>query len=268
MTPSGRKEIKDKMLDSESASPGYKNHHLIRVGAKEINFSKVSFEHTYFEHCYFRNCQFNSCDFTGCKFINCNFQGSSFGGSKFDYAFFEKTFIDSDILSSNCPSFNNLKLKFARALRMNYQSIGDAEAVNMAISIELQASKEHLYAAWNSNETYYRTKYEGWTRVRFFLKWLYFKIQHFVWGNGESWPKLLKTGIILWLICAVIDTFLLEDWENTLSYLKSFLTVPSYFMGIKRPEHYPDLYLTLLTTIRFVGFALFTSIIIKRFNRR
>lgn len=268
MKESGREKFEDKIFDVDLKGDNFHNKHFVRSGAKGQTFKSVNFSHTYFENCYFRNIIFDSCDFNGCKFSNCNFQGSSFPGSKFDYSIFEKTFIDSEIFDNNCPSFNNLKLKFARTLRMNYQGLGDSESVNKAIKIELDATREHLYEAWCSNTTYYRTKYQGIERFKMFFRWLYFKLQDFVWGNGESPVKLLRTGFVFWLIVAVIDTFCFKNPNNVSDYINSFSDAPSIFMGIDKPNGYSNNYLTIITSLRFVGFALFTSILIKRFNRR
>ncbi|OXE94981.1 hypothetical protein B0A63_26005, partial [Flavobacterium johnsoniae UW101] len=184
------------------------------------------------------------------------------------YATFDKTFIDNEILDNNCPSYNNLILKFARTLRINYQGIGDSFAVNKAIKIELEASKEHLYQSWKSKSTYYRDKYKGWDRFSMFFEWLYFKFQDFVWGNGESPIKLLRTGLVLWFIFSLFDTIYFKNPNLLSDYLGSFSLLPSIFMGINKPAKYSDFYLTFITILRFIGFALFTSIIIKRFNRR
>ena len=268
MKDSGRERIEDKIFDEDLISVNFHNKHFIRVGGKDQTFSKVNFSHTYFENCYFRNIIFNTCDFNGCKFVNCNFHGSTFPGSKFEYATFEKTFIDSEILDINCPSFNNLTLKFARTLRVNYQGIGDSESVNKAIKIELDASKEHLYQSWKSKATYYRDKYKNWDRFFMFLKWSNFKIQDFIWGNGESPLKLIRTGIVFWIVFSLIDTIYFKNPNILSDYFNSFCSLPSVFMGINKPIKYSDYYLTFITIVRFVGFALFTSIIIKRFNRR
>lgn len=268
MINSGREKFEDKIIDTNLDSINYHNKHFIRIGSKDLNFKKVNFSHSYFENCYFRNITFDSCDFNGCKFINCNFQGSKFPGSKFEYATFEKTFVDSDILSNNCPSHNNLILKFARTLRINYQGIGESESVNKAIRIELKATQEHLYESWNSKKTYYRNKYNGWQRFSMFSKWLHFKLQDFVWGNGESPLKLLRAGFYFWLIISLIDTFTFKNPNLLCDYLSSFFKTPSIIMGINKPANYSDLFLTIITTVRFIGFALFTSIVIKRYNRR
>ncbi|KAA9332776.1 pentapeptide repeat-containing protein [Adhaeribacter soli] len=268
MNDSGRIKIEDKIINSNLDSTDFHNKHFVRIGSKDQNFKKINFSHTYFENCYFRNIVFDSCNFNGCKFINCNFQGSTFPGSRFEYATFEKTFIDSEILDNNCPSWNNLTLKFARTLRTNYQGIGEAESVNKAIKIELQATKEHLYESWKSKSAYYRNKYKGFDRLKMFFKWLNFKIQDIIWGNGESPIKLFSTGLFLWILISILDTLFYKDPKILPNYVSSFCEVPSIFMGINKPADYPNLHLTLITIIRFIGFALFTSIIIKRFNRR
>lgn len=268
MVSSGRQKIEDEIINTDLVSTNFHNKHLIRIGSKEQSFTKVDFSHTYFEHCYFRKIKFDSCNFTGCKFINCNFQSCSFPGSTFDYTIFDKTFIESDILDNNCPSHNNLKLKFARTLRTNYQGLGDAVSANKAIKIELKATKKHLYEAWHSNAAYYRVKYSGWNRFFVFFEWLYFRIQDFVWGSGESPIKLIRTYLIIWFICSIIDTIFFKDPNSLKDYWHSILNFPSIFMGIYKPKNYSNGYLTFITITRFIGFALFTSILIKRFNKR
>jgi hypothetical protein len=81
---------------------------------------------------------------------------------------FERTFVDNDILNTGCPGFENLKMRFARTLRMNYQQLGDAKSANKAITVELQASEVYLHKAWQSNESYYRKKYGGLSESRRF----------------------------------------------------------------------------------------------------
>lgn len=268
MKESGREKIEDRIIDYDLDSNNFHHKHFVRVGCKDQNFKKVAFNHSYFENCYFRNITFDSCDFNGCKFVNCNFLGSTFPGTKFDYATFEKTYIDSEILDTNCPSYNNLILKFARTLRVNFQGIGESESVNKAIRIELRATKEHLFESWNSKKAYYRNKYKGIDRVKMFIKWSYFKTQDFIWGNGESPFKLIRTGFFCWLSISIIDTLLFKNPNLLSDYSNSFFDTPSIFMGIKKPINYPNFYLTFITILRFIGFSLFTSIIIKRYNRR
>ncbi len=119
-------------------------------------FSRVDFRWSFFDGCYIRDCLFDSCDFTGCRFVSTHLPGAIFTGCKFDYATFERTPTDPGILDTQCPGYENLKLRFARALRANFQQLGDATAVNKAMKIELDATEVHLKKAWHSNESYYR----------------------------------------------------------------------------------------------------------------
>ncbi len=97
----------------------------------------MDFKYCVFDGCYLRQCTFDSCDFTGCRFVGSSFHGSTFTGCKFDYAAFERTIITSDILDTCCPPFENLKLRFARTLRTNYEALGDSDAVNKALSARI-----------------------------------------------------------------------------------------------------------------------------------
>lgn len=268
MEKSNREKIEDQIINENIENISFHNKLLIRIGAKDKHFKNINFGHTYFEHCYFRNCTFENCNFNGCKFINSNLTGSSFPGCQFEYSFFDKTLIDNDILSNNCPSLDNLTLKFARTLRTNYQSLGDSESVNKAIKIELSATKVHLHDSWYSNKAYYRKKYSGWKRAKMCLKWLDFKIQEFVWGNGEMPWYLLRTGFFVWLLMTIVDGIVFKKSFNLLEYWNSFLVMPSVFLGIEKPINYSNLYLSLIALCRLIGIALFMSIILKRFNRR
>ncbi len=268
MIPSGRIILQDQIIDTDLQSISFHNHLLTRIGAKGKKFTSVDFSHTYFENCYFRNCVFDSCNFNGCKFSNCNLKGSTFPGSNFDYASFEKSIFEKDILHNNCPSHENQTLLFARSLRVNFQSLGEVEAVNDAILIELSATKKHLYDAWNSKKAYYRKKYTGLERIRIFFKWLYFKFQEFIWGNGERPFYLIRFVILLLFVIAIIDVIKFQDPFDLRSYWLAIIKAPSIFFGTLSPTNYPTWYLTVIVVIRLVSFAMLVSIVIKRFNRR
>jgi len=169
---SDRETLSDKKFDSPVSEEKFINKLFERLVAKKVAFKNVDFRYCIFDAAYLRNCSFEDCDFTGCRFLNSNLAGSSFNGCKFDYASFDKTHIDNDILEVGCPGPENLKLKFARSLRLNYQQLGDAKSVNKAINIELQATEDHLYKAWKSKESYYRRKYKGINRLKAFGEWL------------------------------------------------------------------------------------------------
>ena len=192
LKPNDRIPHVDQKFDEDVADQEFSNRLFVRLVATKQRFTRVDFKYSIFELCYLRNCVFDSCDFVGCRFISSTLDGSAFSGCKFDYATFERTGIDGDILSSGCPGHENLKMRFARTLRMNYQQLGDAKSANSAIKVELQATEAHLHKAWNSNESYYRQKYRGYRRVQMFTDWVAFKALDSVWGNGES--VLRSTG--------------------------------------------------------------------------
>lgn len=269
MSPSDREKLEDMIIDSNlSKDDNFHNKYFVRVGSKDKNFVGVDFSHSYFDNCYFRNIVFNSCNFNGCKFNNCNFHNSTFVDCNFDYAVFEKSQLDPIILQTSLPKFNNLRAKFARTLRTNYQGIGDSEAVNKAIKVELNAKGEHLYDCWYSSDEYYRKKYKDVERIKVFIEWLWFKFQDLIWGNGERPKNLIKLGIILWIAATLYDTIAFKNWNFLSDYSNSLIEVSTYFLGINKPSNYSDFYTSVLVSIRLVGFALFTSLIIKRYSRR
>ncbi|MCK9744987.1 pentapeptide repeat-containing protein [Pseudomonas syringae] len=241
---------------------------LTRVSAKKIRFKNVSFFQTIFDTCYFNNCVFDSCTFIGCRFVASNLHQSSFPSCKFDYAVFERTQVDDDILSA-APERQNLKLKFARTLRMNYQQIGDARAVNRAIVLELEATEVFLKESWRSDSEYYRKKYIGFSRFWQFFRWLEFMVLDFIWGNGESVTKLLRSIILVILGVGLVDMIYTKEAKLFMDYLKNFYTAPSLFLGVEPlPKEVPSLLASGIAALRLVGFAFLTAILVKRFGRR
>ncbi|WP_202925539.1 pentapeptide repeat-containing protein [Edaphobacter sp. 12200R-103] len=241
---------------------------FLRVAAKDKKFQNVSFKYTIFDSCYFRKCIFESCDFTGCRFLATNFNGATFLDCKFDYATFEKTLIADDVLDVNCPAGENIRAKFARTLRINYQQLGEARSANKAMGVELDATKTHLYKAWRSQERYFRAKYRGLTRLQFFFSWLSFNILDVLWGNGESILKLVRSILIFLVILALVDTFKFRDPGLVRSYWRALVEAPQTFLGTRVPPNFSHSALTLILSVRLIMFGALTSLIIKRYGRR
>lgn len=265
---SGKIILTDKKVDADIDGIQFANRLFVRLVAKKRRFTKVNFMYSIFDNCYLRDCVFDSCNFTGVRFCGTNMHGTSFSGCTFDYCAFDKTTIDCEVLDTCCPAYENLKLKFARSLRTNYQQLGDAESANKAMNVELQAAELHLHKASFSNESYYRKKYRGWKRANSILKWIKFKTLDFIWGNGESAWKLLRTVLIAFFAMALIHVI---AWDNPLlvtSYLNALLKAPQIFLGVISPDYYPRWYLTIIVFVRLVAMGFFMSIIIKRYNRR
>ena len=170
------------------------------------------------------------------------------------------------MLDSGCPGTENLKMRFARTLRMNYQQLGDSKSANKAIGVELEATEVHLHKAWRSNESYYRNKYRRWKRVEVWAEWLGFKVLDFVWGNGESVWKLLRAVAIVLLIMFG-SGLAFGDWQE-LGISGTLFQTPAVFLGTIARSNYPQWYIVTILVIRLIAFGFFMSIIIKRFNRR
>ena len=270
LTRGNRKIVTDfyvsKNVSAEPSQFAYKV--FIRLNAIKIRFEKVAFKHCIFDGCYLNNCVFDSCDFTGCRFVGSNFHQSSFSGCKFEYATFERCQIDDDILENEAPRPENLRMRFARSLRINYQQIGDAKAVNKAISLELDATSTYLYKSWQSRETYYKNKYPGIKAFSQFIRWLEFWILDFIWGNGESVLKLMRTLAFAVMAIAIYDTIAFGNMLNIADYWASLKRSPGAFLGVVAPQSYPLEILSFITATRYVGIALLTALLVKRFGRR
>lgn len=274
LKPGNRKVVTDFFIDKkensliQSEEKNFQYKIFVRLNAKEITFRKISFEHCIFENCYLTHCVFDSCNFTGCRFIGSNFHRSSFNGCNFEFATFERSQIDSDIFSE-APKKENLKMRFARSLRMNYQQIGDAKAVNKAISLELEATSVYLLNSWKSDETYYKTKYPGLLNgIIQFAKWLEFWTLELIWGNGESILKLLRSMLISILLIAIYDTNTKGGLINFGFHLDSLEIALSSFLGVSHPSNFSNNIISLITGVRFIAISLLTALLVKRFSRR
>ena len=252
----------------EKHSDRLSNCLLTRAVAKEHKFSGVNFKYTIFDTCYLRKCTFEDCDFTGCRFSGSNFSGSIFINCTFNYAIFQQTLITDEILVNNAPGWENLKLAFARTLRMNFQSLGDTEAVKKAIALELEATETHLLKCWNSPEGYYRSKFGGFGRAKAFLCWSSFKVGDLLWGNGESLWKLLRAVFVILVGMALFHVLRTGNLTYLPDYWQALQGMPAVLLGVTTPDSYHPLYLSSLVLCRLVFFSLFMAILIKRLSRR
>jgi len=247
----------------------YQNKVFVRLGAQRGTvFRNVSFTHCVFDGCYLANCTFDSCDFTGTRFVASNFHQSMFAGCKFWYASFERTQIDDDILTGEAPAEENLRVRFARTLRMNFSQLGDAKAVNRAISLELEATGQYLRNSWSTERNnYYQKKYPGWKQVWQFIRWFEFKVLDVIWGNGESILKLARSIAVVVVAVAIHDVIAAGNVLDPAAYWESIKQAPAMFLGVITKD-YPPLALALIAGSRYIGLALLTALLVKRFGRR
>jgi len=267
LTPKARTLVTDHQWVADPKDVSFRDHVFVRSSAKKRQFTSVDFRYSTFDASYMRECRFDSCDFTGCRFVATSFHGSTFIGCKFDYASFERTLIDSSVLESCCPAFENLKSRFARALRVNYQAVGDTKAANKAILVELDATREHLYKAWRSNESYYRKKFTGLGRLKAFAQWLEFKSFDFVWGNGESAIKFGRSVVLILALIGVADTLRSRDPALVASYWEGLIRAPQIFLGTAASP-FGGLATAAIVFCRLIALSLLVSILIRRLVRR
>ncbi len=265
---SKRKLVVDSVFIENEISKDYSNHIFQRLTAVRKRFDRVDFRYAVFDGGYLRDCHFDSCDFTGAKFISSNFHGTKFCGCRFEYAVFERTNIGIEILDTESPRYENLKMRFARTLRLNYQQLGDVKGVNKAMELELEAWCIHLRKALTSDEEYYRKKYHGYLWFKTLIEYMYFIFGNFVWGNGESAKKLLRAVFLILIGMSFYDVFMFEDPSLLESYKKGIGRAAAAFMGIPIDAAYPKPYLAGVTFVRLVAVGFLLSIIIKKYNRR
>ncbi len=268
LIPTNRTISVDEGVPTDLTEQSLTNHQFLRLVAVRKRFVRCNFSNSEFDSCHIRNCEFDSCNFTGARFSGTNLRGSTFRCCNFDYAEFNNTQVESDIFDSNCPDRENILQKFARSLRTNFQQIGDSEGANRAIVLELEATRVHLKKAWHSETPYYRDKYSGLKRALMFFNWLKFEALHHFWGNGESLLKLLRSILVLLIVIAAFEVYLLRDYNRVSEYISALTSAPQIFLGITQPVAYDGMALAIIASARYVLFACLVSVFIKRMSRR
>lgn len=248
----------------------YSNYLFIRAVATDFIFKNIDFSKTIFDNCYLKDCRFINCKFEGSKFSNSNLQGSYFRDCNFDYVTFEKTFVDYEIFEC-APKFDNLRFRFARSLKLNYASIGDYIKASKAVTVELQATLGHLRSSWSSGDQHYSIKFGGLEkRTKQLYKWIKVNFLDFIWGNGESFGRLIRFNFIIFFILSVVEVFTSKSKYGFLEFVETlFVNMPSVYFGLKVENlEYSNYILLPLTILRLGSFALLMSIITKKYNRR
>jgi hypothetical protein len=256
--------IEDKEFSAEVRREDLSQHVLRRVFGVEKTFVDVIFKQSEITDCYFRNCRFIRCDFTGTSIKNSSFRGSQYEECKFQYSTWEHTHLDEEFLDNCLPSEENLARDLARSLRVNFGQIGNYVAVNKAASIEVALTGQHLFHAAYSKQSYYRSKYKGWSRVVHALRHLRWKALDLLWGNGESLFRVLACGAFIIMMGAIF----LASNDPRIEWPSSLALVVQAFWGVSTTPTLPSSYIVVLTALRFVLFGLFMAILIKRLARR
>lgn len=267
LSPRPRPEITEHEFNAtENQAPitqaNYDRTRFRFTAARKNHFRAVSFKYCVFEDCYFRDCRFEDCDFTGAVFRNSVLRGSTFDGSRFDYCRFAHSLVPVSILERHMPGYENVALELARSLRVNYAQVGDSEGVNRAISAELRATRTHLEKVAWSNESYYRNKHRGFERAVKVLEYYWFFVLDFVWGHGESLPKLLRT---IALAYGILVIFLYRSSGGFLSAARDafLLAWGNYAAAAQIP-----MAAAIILALRTLVLGLFVTVLVRRLSRR
>lgn len=257
------KKLENKYVTQDTITNDYKNFkykHFVNLSSKDKIYEQVDFSYSILDNAYFRDCTFNNCKFIGTIIKNSNFKGAKFKNCTFDYSFFEKTQISINILYENSPQRENIKSSFARNLRTNFQQLGDSRNVNRSILIELEATREHLKKICYDHSSHYRDKYTGLLRIKGFKDYYTFIFFDFIWGNGESLWKLIRTFILMIGLVCFIDYY----YNNNTHFLRGF----NLLLGTTPIVNIPETWNSIFLFLRLLIMSLLTALIIKRISRR
>lgn len=91
-----------------------------------------------------------------------------------------------------------------------------------------------------------------------------------IWGNGEKLQNLILFFVVILATIVLYDiSHVGVDQSDSIKYLfSSIQKAPVVFFTNAYPDYYSDFFKTILVFFKLFIFALFTSIIIKRLNRR
>lgn len=269
------RRIRDKFFARSLSDRDFSHSRLDNTGAKKLTFRGCDFSYCDFTQAYFHGCSFEECNFTGARFTECNFRSARFVACRFEYSTFKSTIISSEQLLRNLPSWPNVRRDLLTALRLNADSVGDAEAARKFVREELKASREHWKKAREAREGYYAAKYGGWRqRVEVYWRSIALWVDWHLWGHGEYPWRLLRAMamglVVAALLSASADSRLGIDssvaagaaviWEHFVDVTKSFVG-----MEVRRT---PVFLAVILSFLRYLALGLFIAVLYRRLSRR
>lgn len=180
---------------------------FVRIGAKNAEFNSCSLTQCQFEDSYLRKADFRDVDLTGSTFRNCNLEKATFKGCTLRYCTFQSTRLDRDEIIGCLPVEPNLRRDLSRNLRRNFEELGDKDAADVFLNLEIDAHEQELLGAFRRKTDYYRAHYTGVDQAVAGLKLLGSKLSGIVWGYGHRVRRLLVSYIILTLLFSMVTYF-------------------------------------------------------------
>lgn len=175
-----------------------------RIGAKNAQIKNCALTQCLFEDSYLRKARFVNVDFTGSTFRNCNLEKASFQGCKLQYCSFHSTRLNHEEIIACLPGEPNLRRDLARNLRRNFQVLGDKDAADKFLDLEIAAHEKELLCAFRRKTAYYKTHYSIIEQVMAGVSLLGSKLSGLVWGYGHRVRRLLGSYLCLTLLLGLI----------------------------------------------------------------
>lgn len=177
---------------------------FLRLGLQKAHFRRSVLRHSIFQDCYCRAAKFEDVDFTGCHFKECNLHKASFVGCKLWYVRFTRCNLSYDEILSVVPSEPSIAIRLLRSLRQNAIEMGEGEYADRILRRQIEAEKKELGERFWARSTYYRDRFDRAERIWSGLSFLGLTAGGWLWGHGLQMWSIVRTGVILVLVFAMI----------------------------------------------------------------
>lgn len=203
-------------LDGETVErANYEHCTLVNVSFKEGKIRNSDFLDCIFVGCYFRRTTLENCRFVGCRFFDCNFSHTALNSCDFKFSVFRGCQVAFSEMHYSLPAEPNLRENLARNLALESSRLGLSDESRQYRMVEIGAREDHLMAAFRGKSEWYRTHFDGLSRLHAFLTWLSSLLNRWLWGYGENAWVLVRN---LLLLAAVIFPGLFYFFRNELEH--------------------------------------------------
>lgn len=202
-------EFADEELRGETVTGVGLDHCLFRrVGLKRVAFQGGSIQHSFFLDSYLRYTTFEAVDLTGTRFENCNLRHAVFDRCRLWYVRFYRCDLDYSSLLDNLPHEVNLRRHLLRSLRLNAAATGDTPMANRLLLLEMQAEREEQSSIVRARTPYFSNNFTLGDRITAFFNLVAHYLQLAIWGYGVRIRSLLRAGVVLVLLSALLHVAL------------------------------------------------------------
>ena len=179
-------------LDREDIQlASYRHCTFANISFKDAKLDDCNFSDCIFVGCYFRKTSLRNCKFEGSRFYNCDFPRVMLASCRFLYVRFSDCQIAFDEIEHSLPSEPNVREELCRNLARQSLVLGLADDARRYRKAGTAAYEEHLRNGFVGNSEWYREHFIGMQRFRAFSRWMWSKMNRFLWGYCESGSRLV-----------------------------------------------------------------------------